>query len=216
MKKFFRTMIWVMLSIAAWTFVSCSEDNSTEVSSGLEAPEIIQSEEISDNPITLAFSWEIVENAVSYSYQLDVIQGIRKWNNNQRQYDRSEYRNRQHPWSGALLFDRICLLNPGHCRGAIALSIENLTYRSAVLKGIPVDKSMLYQFAQIPIEKYLAYDSDMNFIEAYDYGYYQAMGQPCRGSPGTVWCKRARSRATTRITQKSSNLKQTTCCTHTG
>lgn len=45
---------------------------------------------------------------------------------------------------------------------------------------------MLYQFAQIPIEKYLAYDSDMNFIEGYDYGYYQAMGQPCRGSPGTV------------------------------
>ncbi|WP_300106430.1 hypothetical protein [uncultured Alistipes sp.] len=78
MKKIFRTMIWVMLSIAAWTFVSCSEDNSTEVSSGLEAPEIIQSEEISDNPITLAFSWGIVENAVSYSYQLDVIQGIRK------------------------------------------------------------------------------------------------------------------------------------------
>lgn len=34
---------------------------------------------------------------------------------------------------------------------------------------------MLYQFAQIPVEKYLAYDSDMAFIEGYDFGYYKAM-----------------------------------------
>ena len=186
-------MIWVMLSIAAWTFVSCSEDNSTEVSSGLEAPEIIQSEEISDNPITLAFSWEIVENAVSYSYQLDVIkesgnETITKGNTTDLSIEIVSTREAELYYSTEYAFsiqaiaeDPADSSEPNEVRittssGAIALSIENLTYRSAVLKGIPVDKSMLYQFAQIPIEKYLAYDSDMNFIEGYDYGYYQAMG----------------------------------------
>lgn len=61
---------------------------------------------------------------------------------------------------------------------AIALSVTDITYRSAKLTGIPTDNTMKYQFAQIPMEKYTAYASDMEFIEGYDYGYYQAYAKP--------------------------------------
>lgn len=60
--------------------------------------------------------------------------------------------------------------------GPIALSIENLTYRSALMKAVPEDKDMYYQLAQIPVETYTAYDSDMEFIEGYDFGYYKTVG----------------------------------------
>ncbi len=185
--------MWTMLLFTAWTLVSCSDDeNTTELPTQVEAPEIIQSEEISDNPITLAFSWKVVDNAESYSYVLAAIkesgnETITQGNTTELNIEIVSTREAELFYSTEYLFSikaiaedktesaasEVRVTTSG---GAIALSIENLTYRSALLKGVPVDKSMLYQFAQVPMEKYTAYNSDMEFIEGYDYGYYQAMG----------------------------------------
>lgn len=193
MKRFLYPIMWTMLLFTAWALVSCSDDETTtELPTQVEAPEIIQSEEISDNPITLAFSWEVVDNAESYSYVLAAVkesgnETIAQGNTTELNIEIVSTREAELFYSTEYLFSikaiaedktesaasEVRVTTSG---GAIALSIENLTYRSALLKGVPVDKSMLYQFAQIPIEKYLAYDSDMEFIEGYDYGYYQAMG----------------------------------------
>lgn len=44
----------MMLMVPAMAFVSCSDDDDDVVK--MQAPEIVQSEQISDNPVTLAFS----------------------------------------------------------------------------------------------------------------------------------------------------------------
>lgn len=64
------------------------------------------------------------------------------------------------------------------CRTAqapIALSIADLTYRSATFYAVPDDKGMLYQVAQIPVSKYELYPNDNDFIQNYEYGYYQTL-----------------------------------------
>lgn len=182
---------WLVMAFAMLALVSC--DDSDDDSKSIETPKILQSEEIFDNPITLAFSWDLVGNAAQYAYQLEAVKEsgnevivsgtTQDLNVKITSSKESEllYSTEYAFTLKAMSEDGSLVSEPTEVRvttssGAIALSIENMTYRSAVLKCVPEDKSMLYQFAQIPVEKYTAYDSDMAFIEGYDFGYYKAMG----------------------------------------
>lgn len=182
---------WLMMVFTLIVLVAC-DNSSDETPDFIDTPKIVQSEEIFDNPLTLAFSWDIVENADKYTYKLEIV----KENGNEVvasgstselniQISSEDF---ELLYSTEYVFTLIAESKDGSVvsetvevrlttsSGAIALSIENMTYRSALLKCVPKDKSMLYQFAQIPIEKYTAYDSDLEFIEGYDFGYYKAMG----------------------------------------
>ena len=172
------------MAFAMLALVSC--DDSDDDSKSIETPKILQSEEIFDNPITLAFSWDLVGNAAQYAYQLEAVKEsgnevivsgtTQDLNVKIASSKESEllYSTEYAFTLKAMSEDGSLVSEPTEVRvttssGAIALSIENMTYRSAVLKCVPEDKSMLYQFAQIPVEKYTAYDSDMAFIEGYDF-----------------------------------------------
>lgn len=63
-KKLFSMVL--LLAVAMVSFVSCSNDDG---GTPKLAPSIVQSEQTSENPITLAFSWTDVE-ASSYTYEL--------------------------------------------------------------------------------------------------------------------------------------------------
>lgn len=183
---------WLAIFLAVLPIASC-DDSSEDVPTSIEAPKIIQYEEIIDNPITLAFSWEAVEHAVKYTYQLEETneEGDKVVASGSTEdlsveiastEDKELFYSREYVFTlKAVSADEEIVSEPTKVNvitsgGAIVLSIDNLTYRSALLKGVPADKNMLYQFAQIPVEKYTAYDSDMAFIEGYDYGYYKKLG----------------------------------------
>lgn len=191
MREKFLRFGWLIMFFAAICLASC-DDSSDEGCKTIESPRIVQNEEILDNPITLAFSWEAVNNAVKYVYQLEevdesgnkvIVSGeTEDLNVEIASTDEAEllYSTEYAFILKAVSADGTLTSEPAEVRlttgsGAIALSVEDLTYRSAIIKGVPVDKDMLYQFAQIPVEKYTAYDSDMEFIEGYDFGYYKAM-----------------------------------------
>lgn len=179
------TIFFIMLSL-----ISCSKSSDNGMAS-LSSPKIIQKEEILDNPITLAFSWEAVSNATEYRYQLETVKAtgnevIASGSTNALSIEIASTAKAELLYSTEYAFILRAVSSdskvsePTEVRvttsgGAIALSVENLTYRSALLKGAPVDKNMLYQFAQVPVEKYKEYESDKAFIEGYDYGYYKAM-----------------------------------------
>ncbi len=168
-------------------------DDSSDEGGTVTTPKIIQSEEILDNPITLAFSWEAVENAVEYTYQLEAVKEpenevIVTGKTKSLNVEIASTKEAELFYSSEYLFtlkavssDASVVSEPAEARvttssGPIALSIENLTYRSALMKAVPEDKDMYYQLAQIPVETYTAYDSDMEFIEGYDFGYYKKLG----------------------------------------
>lgn len=167
----------------------------------VSAPKIIQSEEILDNPLTLAFSWEAVENAAEYAYQLEAVkepeneiivagktQGlsveIASTKDAELFYATEYLFTLKAVSSDASVVSELAQARLTTSSGPIALSLENLTYRSALMKAVPEDKDMYYQFAQIPVEKYMAYDSDMEFIEGYDFGYYK---QVASSMPWVPW-----------------------------
>ncbi len=168
-------------------------DDSSDEGGTVTTPKIIQSEEILDNPITLAFSWEAVENAVEYTYQLEAVKEpenevIVTGKTKSLNVEIASTKEAELFYSSEYLFtlkavssDASVVSEAAEARvttssGPIALSIENLTYRSALMKSVPEDKDMYYQLAQIPVETYTAYDSDMEFIEGYDFGYYKKVG----------------------------------------
>lgn len=194
MKEFFLKKQWATLLLvlsALFVWAACDDSSKDGGPVSVTAPKIIQSEEILDNPITLAFSWESVENAVQYKYQLEEV----KEGGNElivsgsttglsveiASSDKAEllYSTEYVFTLTAVASDASVVSEPAEARvttgsGPIALSVEDLTYRSAVLKGVPEDKEMLYQFAQVPLEKFTSYGSDLEFIEDYDFGYYKS------------------------------------------
>ncbi len=182
-----------MLLVLSTLFVLASCDDSSDEGGTVTTTKIIQSEEILDNPITLAFSWEAVENAVEYTYQLEAVKEsenevIVTGKTKSLNVEIASTKEAELFYSSEYLFtlkavssDASVVSEPAEARvttssGPIALSIENLTYRSALMKAVPEDKDMYYQLAQIPVETYTAYDSDMEFIEGYDFGYYKKLG----------------------------------------
>lgn len=194
MESIFFTKKWhTMLLVLSTLFVLASCDDSSDEGGTVTTPKIIQSEEILDNPITLAFSWEAVENAVEYTYQLEAVKEpenevIVTGKTKSLNVEIASTKEAELFYSSEYLFtlkavssDASVVSEPAEARvttssGPIALSIENLTYRSALMKAVPEDKDMYYQLAQIPVETYTAYDSDMEFIEGYDFGYYKKLG----------------------------------------
>lgn len=193
MESIFLTKKWhTMLLVLSTLFVLASCDDSSDEGGTVTTPKIIQSEEILDNPITLAFSWEAVDNAVEYTYQLEAVKQsenevIAAGKTKDLSVEIASTKEAELFYSSEYLFtlkavssDASVVSEPAEARvttssGPIVLSIENLTYRSALMKAVPEDKDMYYQFAQIPLWKYTAYNSDKEFIEGYDYGYYKKL-----------------------------------------
>lgn len=188
-ENLFKTSLGMIFFILLLlTSCSKSSDNGT---TPISSPKIIQKEEILDNPITLAFSWEAVNNAVEYKYQLEAVKAggnevIVSGSTKELNVEIASTTKAELLYSTEYAFilravsTDTSISEPAEVHvttsgGAIALSVENMTYRSALLKGTPADKNMSYQFAQVPIEKYKEYESDIAFIEGYDYGYYKAM-----------------------------------------
>ena len=168
MKKSFLSsrIMWAVLTLFTGMVVSCSDDEGGEGSAptSLQAPEIVQSEETLNSPITLAFSWIAVDDAVEYSYRLtksDDQQLIAEGTTGELSVE-IVYSNKVD-----LLYDTQYTFTVQAVAGnvqsevstatvttsepAIVLTLENLTYRSALMKCQPSNYVMLYQFAQIPI-----------------------------------------------------------------
>ena len=190
--------LWVMAALPAGMMTSCNNDDDIQAPTSLQAPEIVQMEEIISSPLTLAFSWIAVDYATEYSYQLRktddqqlITQGTTEelsvWLVYSKEIDLMY--ETQYTFTLQALTDKLqseeVSATVTTSEAAISLSIEDLTYRSATLIGKPKDANMLYQFAQIAIEKYTAYDSDTEFIETYDYGYYQELSKMTFG--GYEW-----------------------------
>lgn len=183
---------WLFMLLVLLPFTSCKESSKEEPAS-LKAPRIIQSEEILDNPITLAFSWEAVGNAAKYMYQLEevsetgnksVVSGdtgnlsinIESNAENELFYSKEYVFTLKAVSANGAMVSEAAEAKITTSGGPIVLSVENMTYRSALLKGMPQDNNMLYQFAQVPVEKYKEYATDSAFIEEYDFGYYKKLG----------------------------------------
>lgn len=184
--------VWVVAVLLFGTVACDSSDGEGNLS--LAAPAIGQSEERSTEPVLLAFGWSAVEDAAEYAYRLDEVVGeelhpLLSGKTAATSVELGGERGRTLSLGTTYRFSVQALPAEGVTLSAsafasvdittseapIALTVENLTYRSARLRVEPKDGALLYQFAQIPVEKYLAYDSDMAFIEGYDFGYYKAM-----------------------------------------
>ena len=184
--------VWVVAVLLFGTVACDSSDGEGNLS--LAAPAIGQSEERSTEPVLLAFGWSAVEDAAEYAYRLDEVVGeelhpLLLGKTAATSVELGGERGRTLSLGTTYRFSVQALPAEGVTLSAsafasvdittseapIALTVENLTYRSARLRVEPKDGALLYQFAQIPVEKYLAYDSDMAFIEGYDFGYYKAM-----------------------------------------
>lgn len=184
--------VWVVAVLLFGTVACDSSDGEGNLS--LAAPAIGQSEERSTEPVLLAFGWSTVEDAAEYAYRLDEVVGeefhpLLSGKTAATSVELGGERGRTLSLGTTYRFSVQALPAEGVTLSAsafasvdittseapIALTVENLTYRSARLRVEPKDGALLYQFAQIPVEKYLAYDSDMAFIEGYDFGYYKAM-----------------------------------------
>ena len=175
-----------LLVMAAVLFLSsCAKEGGQ-----LASPQFIQAEELLDSPYTLAFSWLGVENASSYEYALFSPED-----------ENTPIASGQTPETGVLFVAEGPLqiysglkytltlqalssdpaFTPSEqvsasiktSSGPFALSMSNLTYRSADFKVVPSDNSMLYQCAVIESSKYKKYKTDLEFVEDYDFGYYK-------------------------------------------
>lgn len=186
-------------ALAFFATVSC--DKTEEQAGGqLKCPEFIQVEEVIDSPLTLAFSWLPVENADSYSYVLYEIRedmsasdanagiperltsgvtsvsGVIFTSDDRIQlYSGTRYRIdvNAHSSKGIYSESDTAMAEISTGAGPFKMSITNLTYRSADFEVVPSDNTMLYQCATISLDKYEKYDSDRQFIEEYDFGYYK-------------------------------------------
>ena len=169
---------------------SCNDEDNSAPNATLNAPVLVQSEEVIDIPITLAFSWEPVDQATKYLYSLQktdtqdlLAQGSTDDLNVSFTYSKETdlLYNTSYTFSVQAVNDEKVSettsteIMTGNA--PIAISMDELTYRSAMLHSVPEDNNMKYQFANIPIEKYTPYASDMEFIETYDFGYYKAYSQ---------------------------------------
>lgn len=189
MKKYL--MMLATVAIAAVVLTSCSEDE--KVVPQLTAPEFVQNEQVDDNPVTLSFSWTAVDGVAEYAYTLYDSKDEKVASGHTTQTSVTftstylvplDYNADYTLEVMAVTADATIALNSDAVKATahtaqspIELSIEDLTYRSATFYAVPGDKNMLYQVAQIPVEKYQQYADDKAFIEEYEFGYYQARAQ---------------------------------------
>lgn len=189
------------LCAALLTICSCDSGSEKEpIPTKLPGVEFIQSEEVSDSPLTLAFSWMPVDYADNYKYSLYefvedyssqtgtdgseklVTEGITEIcgkmftaSDNLQLYSGTKYILKVVAMSatGGPEASDPSEANVVTGSGPFTMTISNLTYRSAEFKVVPSDNSMLYQCATIDLAKYDSYSSDREFIETYDFGYYK-------------------------------------------
>lgn len=180
----------MMLMVPAMAFVSCSDDDDDVVK--MQAPEIVQSEQISDNPITLAFSWTASEGATSYSYELTTGEGesVTTVANGSVVTTSIEFVSND---NFELAFDTeytfsLTALNDTETSapvsakvktgsGPFEMTITNLSYRGATFTVKPADKNILFQTAQISYSRFSEYPTIAEFLEGYEYSYYKMMAQ---------------------------------------
>lgn len=200
----FLSMMAVAL-VAAVSFSACSDDD--DPLQALSQPVILQSEQMNDNPITLTFAWDVVENAVSYTYSLDAVAGdsvanITKGSTKNLSvtivandkvvldYD-TEYRFtvKAIGQEGAFLNSAETTCTAKTSAAPLKLSMEVLSYRSGSFSVKPSNADMRYQTALIEYDKYGKYASDKEFIEGYEFGYYKqiAASRPWIPAPWTYW-----------------------------
>ena len=205
MKKSFlwNCALWAMVALSAGMTISCDDDNEPQDLPGkeeeqlpttLQAPNLVQNEEVLENPITLVFSWTESDHATEYSYQLTktddqqpTAQGTTDDLHVQFTYSRdvdllydTEYTFTVQAHAADVQSEPVSA-TVRTSEPPIKLTLEDMTYRSVHMVSEATDKNMLFQAANILLEKYTQYDSDMEFIENYDYGYYKAYAMSVAG-----------------------------------
>lgn len=203
----------LLMAVAMVSFVSCSNDDGGTPK--LESPSIVQSEQTSENPITLAFSWTDVE-ASSYTYELSTEADGQKTVVTSGTTDRTsveivasntinlsfgtKYTFTLKATSTTAESDLVTA-DVTTSAAPFEMTITNLSYRGATFNIVPQDQNAYYQAAQTDWAKYASYESDQAFIEGYEFSYYQAM--PPRYVPWYAkmesYCQKGNYSWTTRI-----------------
>ena len=155
--------VWVVAVLLFGTVACDSSDGEGNLS--LAAPAIGQSEERSTEPVLLAFGWSAVEDAAEYAYRLDEVVGeelhpLLSGKTAATSVELGGERGRTLSLGTTYRFSVQALPAEGVTLSAsafasvdittseapIALTVENLTYRSARLRVEPKDGALLYQF----------------------------------------------------------------------
>lgn len=192
MRKSFYHLI--MMFIISLFFVSCTDDEEKVKNLGI--PIIIQQESFDDNKgITLIFAWENLEGCTHYDYRLElekeeenvlITQGsTTDLNVIFETSDKME-----------ILYDAVYVFtiwgtteNEGYISDNEAacvsvktpptpfrIDITELAYDHVAYEIIPRDPTMTYLVGNPAWSKYTKYESDMDFIEGYEYGFFMMMG----------------------------------------
>lgn len=193
--------VWLIGSIAttAWLLTSCN-DSSSGSEGVLLTPEIIQSEEVSDNPISLSFSWEAVENARKYNYKLvdasqnvitqgstgDLNMKFVHGENASLQYDAQYTFSLQAlPAANNWVPSEPATSQVTTGSGELQLTLQAVNYRTIKFWVIPKDKSIYYDMGSTDLARYTKHQSDMDFINDIGFGYYQTLA----GLAGLPWAE---------------------------
>ena len=165
----------LLMAVAMVSFVSCSNDDGGTPK--LESPLIVQSEQTSENPITLAFSWTDVE-ASSYTYELSTEADGQKTVVTSGTTDRTsveivasntinlsfgtKYTFTLKATSTTAESDLVTA-DVTTSAAPFEMTITNLSYRGATFNIVPQDQNAYYQAAQTDWAKYASYESDQAF-----------------------------------------------------
>ena len=178
----------MLMAVAMVSFVSCSSDDADDPK--LNAPEIVQHEQTSENPITLAFSWTEIGGANSYAYELSTETDGQKTVINSGSTDKTSVEitsNNDLVLAFGTKYTFTVKAISTKAESALAsaevttsaapfqMEISNLSYRGATFNIVPQDQNAYYQAAQTEWSKYASYDSDQKFIDGYEFGYYKSM-----------------------------------------
>lgn len=168
---------------------SCNE-NSPGNEEILPTPKIIQGEEISDNPLSLNFSWEAVENARKYNYQLVdareniIAQGstgdlniefVHEENASLRYGVQYTFSLQALPAANNWKASEFAETKVTTSNSELDLSLEAVNYRTIRFRVIPKDKSMYYDLGSTNLARYTKHSSDMDFIKDMGFGYFQKL-----------------------------------------
>ncbi len=193
MKQYKKIYVSIVSLVMVGFLVSCSSDDDSMTT--LPVPKIVQSEEISDNPLTLVFSWENVPKAEKYAFRLErlnaegaVEKKIAEGTTNELSMVIASSPTVSLDYSTKYRFSLMAVgadakvtnseyafVDVVTTKGPLSLSISNMTYRYATFSVHPSNADMLYQTAYILLEKYEKYGSDEKFINEYEFGYYKVL-----------------------------------------
>ena len=185
-----KELMKVLMFAAAMvvTFASCEDDEKPI--SKLPTPEIVQHEQTSENPISLAFSWNAVDGAEYYEYELYtgtdadttvILSGTTTQTSLSVVSSKDTLLSFDTHYTFAMRALKvgresdIVRAEVTTSAAPFKMTITDLSYRGATFTVVPSDPNMLYQTAQTDWEKYAQYDTDQAFIEGYEFGYYQSM-----------------------------------------